>query len=71
MRRGVCCLRRFAGTYPELIAVLIAALIGLSVQAPLAWLSDHQGINVLLAILVFATALTIEPAALRRLVLCR
>jgi predicted Na+-dependent transporter len=56
----------FAG-YPELIAVLAAAVIGLSVQSPLAWLADHQGINILLAVLVFATAVTIEPAALRRL----
>ena len=56
----------FAG-YPELIAVLAAAVIGLSVQSPLAWLAGHQGINILLAALVFATAVTIEPAALRRL----
>jgi predicted Na+-dependent transporter len=58
--------RLFAG-YPELIAVLAAAVLGLSVQPPLAWLAGHQGINILLAVLVFATAVTIEPAALRRL----
>jgi predicted Na+-dependent transporter len=46
--------------------VLAAAVIGLSVQRPLAWLAARQGINVLLAVLVFATAVTIEPAALRR-----
>jgi predicted Na+-dependent transporter len=46
--------------------VLAAAIIGLSVQRPLAWLAARQGINVLLAVLVFATAVTIEPAALRR-----
>jgi predicted Na+-dependent transporter len=56
-----------AAGYPELIAVLAAAVIGLTVQRPLAWLAGHQGINVLLAILVFATAVTIDPAALRRL----
>jgi predicted Na+-dependent transporter len=56
----------FSG-YPELIAVLFAAALGLSVQAPLAWVASHQGINILLAVLVFATAVTIEPAALRRL----
>jgi predicted Na+-dependent transporter len=56
----------FSG-YPELIAVLVAAALGLSVQPPLAWLASHQGINILLAVLVFATAVTIEPAALRRL----
>ena len=55
--------------YPELAAVLAAAIIGLSVQRPLAWLAARQGINVLLAVLVFATAVTIDPAALRRAVL--
>jgi predicted Na+-dependent transporter len=53
--------------YPELLAVLVAALIGLSVQRPLGWLTSHQGINFGLAVLVFATAVTIEPAELRRL----
>jgi bile acid:Na+ symporter, BASS family len=47
--------------------VLAAAVIGLGAQPPLVWLASHQGINVLLAVLVFATAITIEPAALRRL----
>jgi arsenite transporter len=61
-------IRAIAVGYPELIAVLAAAIIGLTVQRPLAWLAGHQGINVLLAILVFATAVTIDPAALRRLV---
>jgi predicted Na+-dependent transporter len=53
--------------YRELLAVLVAALVGLSVQRPLVWLTSHQGINVGLAVLVFATAVTIEPAELRRL----
>ena len=48
--------------------MLAAAILGLTVQRPLAWLAGHQGINVLLAILVFATAVTIDPAALGRLV---
>ena len=60
-------IRAIAAAYPELIAVIAAAILGLTVQRPLAWLADHQGINVLLAILVFATAVTINPAALRRL----
>ena len=60
-------IRAVAAGYPELIAVLAAAIVGLTVQRPLAWLAGHQGINVLLAILVFATAVTIDPAALRRL----
>src|ERR1700728_931989 len=59
--------RAIVASYPELVAVLAAAILGLSVQRPLAWLAGHQGINVLLAILVFATAITIDPAALRRL----
>ncbi len=60
-------IRAVAAGYPELIAVLAAAIVGLTIQRPLAWLAGHQGINVLLAILVFATAVTIDPAALRRL----
>jgi predicted Na+-dependent transporter len=61
--------RALLTTYPELAAVLVAAVIGLSVQRPLAWLAARQGISVLLAVLVFATAVTIEPAALRRVAL--
>jgi predicted Na+-dependent transporter len=53
--------------YRELLTVLAAAALGLGVQAPLAWLDARQGINILLAILVFATAVTIDPSALRRL----
>ncbi|HET6189743.1 MAG TPA: bile acid:sodium symporter [Trebonia sp.] len=59
-------MRGLLASYTELAAVLAAAIIGLSVQRPLAWLAAGQGINVLLAVLVFATAVTIEPAALRR-----
>lgn len=59
--------RRLIVGYPEFVTVLGAAIIGLCVQPPLAWLARHQGINVLLAVLVFATALTIEPAALARI----
>ncbi len=58
--------RMLIAGYPELVAVLAAAILGLSARRPLAWLAGHQGINVLLAVLVFATAVTIEPAALRR-----
>lgn len=60
-------IRSFVGAYPELISVLAAAIIGLTVQSPLRWLDSHQGIDVLLAILVFSTALTIEAASLRQL----
>ena len=58
--------RAVLGAYPELAAVLAAAVIGLAVQRPLAWLAARQGINALLIILVFATAVTIDPRALRR-----
>ena len=59
--------RKQLAAYPELAAVLAAAVIGLCVQRPLAWLAAREGINVLLIILVFATAVTIDPRALRRL----
>jgi bile acid:Na+ symporter, BASS family len=59
--------RRLLAGYPELVAVLAAAGLGLTLQPPLAWAASHQGINVLRAVLVFATAVTIEPTALRRL----
>lgn len=59
--------RGILASYPELTAVLAAVAIGLSAARPLAWLADRQGINVLLAVLVFATAVSIEPAALGRL----
>jgi predicted Na+-dependent transporter len=52
--------------YPELIAVLAAAVIGLAARQPARWLAAHQAIDILLAILVFAVAITIEPGALRR-----
>jgi len=59
--------RKQLAAYPELAAVLAAAVIGLCVRRPLSWLAAHDGINVLLVILVFATAVTIDPQALRRL----
>jgi BASS family bile acid:Na+ symporter len=59
--------RLLAAGYPELLAVLAAAVLGLSIQPPMTWLVNHQGISILLAVLVFATAVTIEPAALGRL----
>jgi BASS family bile acid:Na+ symporter len=47
--------------------VLVAAAVGLAIQSPLAWLASHQGINAALAVLVFATAVTISPASLRQI----
>ncbi len=67
MRALLARARSLAAGYPEFVLVLAAAALGLSVQPPLAWLAGHQGIGVLLAVLVFATALTIDPAELRRL----
>jgi predicted Na+-dependent transporter len=59
-------LRQAVSAYPELLIVLVAATVGLTVQRPLAWLTSREGINALLVVLVFSTAVTIEPAALRR-----
>jgi predicted Na+-dependent transporter len=64
IRSGVT---RTVDTYPELLLVLIAAVVGLSVGRPLRWVGGHQGINILLAILVFATAVTVSTDSLRRL----
>lgn len=58
--------RKTLAAYPEVAAVLVAALVGLSARRPLGWLAAHHGIDALLALLVFATALTIDPAAPRR-----
>ena len=58
---------RLLAAYPELAAVLAAAAAGLCARRPLGWLTAHQGINALLVILVLATAVTIDPGALRRL----
>jgi predicted Na+-dependent transporter len=59
--------RESLANYRELGLVVLAAIIGLTVQPPLAWMTRHQGINILLALLVFASAITIEPRTLRRL----
>jgi predicted Na+-dependent transporter len=58
--------RRLLGAYPELFAVLVAAAIGLAVPKQLHWFVDRQGINVLLIILVFVTAVTITVGDLGR-----
>jgi predicted Na+-dependent transporter len=64
IRSGVT---RMVGTYPELLLVLVAAVVGLGVGRPLRWAGGHQGINILLAVLVFATAITVSTDSLRRL----
>lgn len=59
-------MRQVVAAYPELLIVLVAATIGLTVQRPLVWSTSRNGINYLLVVLVFSTAVTIDPAALRR-----
>ena len=59
--------RRTLSQYRELVIVAVGAAIGLTVQSPLSWLVRHQGIDTLLVILVFSTAVTIDPQSLRRL----
>jgi predicted Na+-dependent transporter len=59
--------RQWVGGYWELLIVAVAAVVGLTVQSPLARVVRHQGIDVLLVVLVFSTAITIEPRSLRRL----
>ncbi len=59
--------RQTLSEYRELVIVAVGAAIGLTVQSPLAWLVRHQGIDTLLVILVFSTAVTIDPQSLRRL----
>lgn len=54
--------RRLLVGYPELLAVLAAAVLGLTLKPPLEWAASHQGINILLAVLAFATAVTIHRA---------
>ena len=58
---------RIIEIYPELLLVLVAAGVGLVGARPIRWTDGHQGINVLLFILVFATAVTISPESLRNL----
>jgi predicted Na+-dependent transporter len=42
--------------------VLAGAALGLVVRTPLAWMASHQAIDLLLAVLMLATALGIDPA---------
>lgn len=60
--------RAWLADYRELLIVLVAAAIGLTVQAPLAAAVRHQGVNVLLAVLVSPPGSASSP---RRCVSCR
>jgi predicted Na+-dependent transporter len=53
--------------YRELSAVVVAAAVGLTLQRPVLALVRHDGIDIFLIVLVYATAITIEPARLRAL----
>jgi len=59
--------RHALNDYRELGIVLVAAVVGLTVQRPLVWWDRHQGIDTLLVVLVFATAINIEAHSLRQL----
>jgi predicted Na+-dependent transporter len=59
--------RQVISEYRELVLVALAAAVGLTLQHPVDWVVRHQGIDVFLVILVFSTALTIEPRSLREL----
>ena len=56
---------QIVGAYPELLLVIVAAALGLAVGRPLRWADDHQAIDALLVVLVFATAVTVPADSLR------
>jgi predicted Na+-dependent transporter len=58
---------RALGAYREVLLVLVAAMVGLAVPGPLRWVVRHDAIDILLVVLVFSTALTISPEAMRRI----
>jgi len=59
--------REVLGEYRELAVVAVAAVLGLTARGPLLRLVHHQGIDILLVVLVFSTAISIEPKSLRTL----
>ena len=58
---------RAIARYPELAAVVVAAATGLALPSPMRWVANRDGIEALLAILVFATGITIDPRELSHL----
>jgi len=59
--------RELLAEYRELALVAVAAVLGLTAQGPLRHVAHHQGIDILLVVLVLSTAIGIEPKSLRRL----
>jgi len=59
--------RRFLVQYSELLWVLAAAAVGLLAPSPGRTLTRHDGIDVVLAVLVFSAALTVPPRVAHRL----
>src|ERR1019366_6178189 len=51
----------------ELVLIAGAAVLSQAVPDPARFLVDHRGLDVCLAVLVFATAVAIPPSALRAL----
>jgi predicted Na+-dependent transporter len=59
--------REVLGEYRALAVVAVAAVLGLTAQGPLLRVVHHQGIDILLIVLVFSTAIGIEAKSLRSL----
>jgi predicted Na+-dependent transporter len=58
---------RAADTHIEFVLLIGAALLSQAVPEPARFLVDHRGLDVALAVLVFATALAVSPRAFRGL----
>jgi predicted Na+-dependent transporter len=58
---------QLASAYRELVFVLVAAAVGLLARQPLRWLGARHGIDALLIVLVFASAVTVSADAFDRL----
>jgi len=58
---------RASGAHVELVLLVGAAVLSQAVPEPARFLVDHWGLDVALAVLVFATALAIPPSAFRGL----
>jgi predicted Na+-dependent transporter len=58
---------RASDSHVELVLVAGAAVLSQAVPEPARFLVDHQGLDVSLAVLVFATAIAVPPTAFRRL----